>query len=165
MSATKPCVICGTAFPVRYANAPKLCCSPECRSARMSEQQAKRRSDRNANWRGGRSQHPLYLVYWDMVGRCSRPSHPRYAAYGGRGITVCDRWRDDFWAFVRDVGPRPEDRQNGRHTYSLDRIDNDGDYCPDNCRWATYQQQARNRRAMPLPERDQSTGQFKGRAA
>ncbi|AMT73977.1 hypothetical protein ABG82_19015 [Mycobacteroides immunogenum] len=75
-----------------------------------------------------------------MVARCTRPTHHRWASYGGRGITVCDRWRSDFWTFVHDMGERPPG-------LSLDRINNDGPYSPDNCRWATNSQQSKNRRA------------------
>ena len=82
----------------------------------------------------------------DMIGRCYRPSHPRYPNYGGRGIAVCARWRDNFWVFVADMEPRPEGERNGRHVYSIDRTNNDGDYEPGNCRWATSSEQALNRR-------------------
>lgn len=106
--------------------------------------EADRTGQANSNWRGGKSSHPLYLIYHDMIARCHRPTHQRFASYGGRGITVCDRWREDFWAFVADMGERP--RQPSGRPYLLDRIDNDGPYAPDNCRWVTDSTSARNRR-------------------
>jgi hypothetical protein len=71
--------------------------------------------------------------------RCSNPNDPRYPQYGGRGIRVCDEW-SDFSVFYRDMGPRPSSR------HSLDRRDNDGNYEPGNCRWATTAEQNRNHR-------------------
>lgn len=101
----------------------------------------------HARWDGGRSTHPLYVIYHSMLRRCTKDSYPSWPRYGGRGIDVCDRWRNDFWAFVEDMGPRPEGlTPTGLHAYSLDRIDNDGNYEPGNCRWADASTQMKNRR-------------------
>lgn len=87
-----------------------------------------------------RGPSPEYRAWAGMVGRCYRPSQSCYERYGGRGIRVCDRWRDSFAAFLEDMGPRP----TALHT--LDRTDNDGDYAPGNCRWATREEQGANTR-------------------
>lgn len=102
----------------------------------------------NPNWRGGKSSHPLYWIYGDILARCSRSTHHSWANYGGRGIQVCVRWREDFWNFVADMGERPGDKNAGRAVMSIDRINNDGDYEPGNCHWATYSQQANNKRSF-----------------
>ena len=80
-----------------------------------------------------------YEVWRNMIRRCTRETHPDYDAYGARGISVCREWMS-FETFIRDMGERPSP------SHSLDRFDNDGDYCPGNCRWATAEQQNRNRR-------------------
>ena len=74
-----------------------------------------------------------------MKTRCYNKKFPKYRTHGARGITVCERWRNSFEAFIEDMGPRPSP------AHSLDRKNNDGDYEPDNCRWATAQEQASNR--------------------
>lgn len=122
-----------------------------------------KRGPANPNWRGGKTSHPLYDIYLDMVARCHRTTHARYADYGGRGVTVCGRWRGDFWAFVADVGPRPEGvGPTGRATHTLDRIDNDRGYEPNNVRWATAHEQSQNKRGYGLEhrQRDPFTGQW-----
>ena len=85
-----------------------------------------------------------------MFDRCSTPTNEHYEDYGGRGIKICDRWKPPFgfWNFVEDMGPKPsyEKGPTGKTMYSLDRIDVNGDYCPENCRWATQSQQCNNQR-------------------
>jgi hypothetical protein len=91
----------------------------------------------------GRHDTRTYQAWHSMRQRCLNALHRAYPSYGGRGITICRRWLDSFEAFLKDMGERPDNR-------SLDRIDNDGNYKPDNCRWATCSEQQRNTRANRL---------------
>lgn len=88
--------------------------------------------------------HPkLYFEHYNMLKRCYDEKCKNYNNYGGRGIQVCDRWRDNIQNFFDDVSVLPHFEEDG---YSLDRIDNDGDYTPNNVRWATVREQNLNRR-------------------
>lgn len=89
--------------------------------------------------RGGKIT-PTYSAWVAMNNRCYKPNDPRYVDYGAKGVEVCDAWRLDFSAFLADVGERPEGR------YSIDRIDPAGNYEPGNVRWATPEEQNRNKR-------------------
>jgi hypothetical protein len=75
-----------------------------------------------------------------MRARCYDPGHKAYRHYGGRGITVCERWLNSFESFLADMGLKPDD-------LSIERINNDGNYEPGNCKWATLSEQNSNRRA------------------
>jgi len=85
-----------------------------------------------------------YKIWRGMKARCRKENNPNYPHYGGRGIGICDKWFESFAAFFADMGPRPS------AGHSIDRIDNDGNYEPGNCRWADLETQANNKRNSRL---------------
>lgn len=133
---------CGT---VRSVDRKSLFTSNSRSCGCLNREQAARRAALRSTTHGHASggQSPTYRTWVSMRQRCLEPRNASYPYYGGRGISVCDRWRDDFAAFLADMGERPAGT-------SIDRIDVNGDYVPDNCRWATADQQAQNSRTTKL---------------
>lgn len=115
------CPHCGTQFQV----------APKAKKARTPRESIHRDRATYETWR-------------QMKKRCFTTTNKNYSSYGGRGITVCERWRDSFDDFLADMGPKPSS------DYSIDRVDPDGNYEPSNCRWATRYEQAETKRGTVL---------------
>lgn len=81
-----------------------------------------------------------FNIWYNMIDRCTNRSNHAYEYYGGRGVFVCEEWKNDFWSFYKDMGPKPS------KGHSLERIDNNSGYLPNNCKWATKKEQSSNRR-------------------
>lgn len=99
----------------------------------------------NVNYKHGLENHRLHSVWSDMLGRCRSVTHKAYKDYGARGITVCKEWREDFMSFFMWAM-----KEGYRKGLSLDRIDNNKGYSPNNCRWVTMKEQSNNRRSNHL---------------
>ena len=99
----------------------------------------------------GLHKHPLYRVYMDMKSRCNNKKDTGYARYGGKGVSVCDRWQESFENFYEDV------EENYMQDLQLDRIDNDKGYSKENCRWVTHSQNQMNKGASK-----NSSSKYKG---
>ena len=87
---------------------------------------------------------PEWLAWKNIIQRCTNPHHKAYENYGGRGIKICDEWKNDFLAFYNHIGKRPTPK------HEVDRIDNEVGYVPENVRWATRKEQSNNRRSNRL---------------
>ena len=123
---------CGTDAIVLAGNVRKGA-TKSCGCARREISSARRQTH-------GLSRHWIYKRWAEMNFRCTNPACDAWAYYGGRGITVCARWASSFEAFLEDMGMPPT------RTHSIDRINNEGNYEPGNCRWATKAEQSQNRR-------------------
>lgn len=135
-----PCAVCGKVrmlAPARVTNGRGKHCSYACRAIGISTHGETRN--------GGAAKSPEYTAWVSIKTRCLNPAAENYHNYGGRGIRICDEWRDDFPAFLAHVGKRPSAK------HSIDRIDNaNGHYEPGNVRWATMMEQGHNRRTNLL---------------
>ena len=141
----------------------RICIAPECNRTDIKShgycnlhwQRIKRNGSLEPKMlkNGPRSKYPDEYKSWESARqRCYVKTNPAYSNYGGRGIRMCDRWLEKpygFSNFIEDMGPKPSHERTatgGKPIYSLDRIDPNGDYCPENCRWATWLDQESNKR-------------------
>lgn len=139
MIADLICKWCNKSFrAITLPCKPRLYCSRACGN----------HSSKNRRHGHAAAKTREHATWLDMRNRCRNPDAHNYGRYGGRGIKVCERW-DVFENFLADMGPKP-----GKG-YSIERRDNDGDYEPSNCKWATATEQSRNRRGVYRPEEDQ----------
>lgn len=116
-------------------------CGEEVYVAARELMHARRKAHRNCPLTTGNRE--LASIWYGIKQRCYNPDNASFSDYGGRGIVMCSEWKDSYLAFEKDMGPRPSVK------HSIDRIDVNGDYTPENCRWADDSVQSTNQRARP----------------
>ena len=148
----RTCAKCGEKYQYR-GESRRRCRS--CKSAEDKDYKTRRKANGGAlglhqfDPNKPRRAHPLYDVWMQIRVRCKNPESRDWRLYGARGISICEEWDKDFWAFVAAVGERPSGK-------TIDRINNYGNYEPGNVRWATPLEQMRNRRPRSEWSREQS---------
>lgn len=112
----------------------------------QSKKDRKNKEDEQRWYQARLSKRPLDVIWRNVIARCTNPKNDHYHRYGGRGVTVCERWigENGYDNFAADMGPRPSPK------HSVERISNSGNYDPGNCKWATPKEQQRNRRVNAL---------------
>lgn len=140
---------CGASKVIAVCNVKKSR-TVSCGCLRSEKSADRKRKHGHASRSFPNGQTRAYSTWQAMRSRCKNKKHNRYHIYGGRGISVCSRWDSSFEEFLKDMGDPPEGM-------SIERIDVDADYCPENCIWATQGQQAVNRRTTRLIEYEGKT--------
>lgn len=139
---------CGTVKVVNYSNLRRgLLRSCGCLRKKASSDRMRSFNLTKPRMQNCKAAHPLYGIYRAMLDRCYNPTNKAYKNYGGRGIRVCARWLGEsgIWNFIEDIGQKPSPR------HSIDRINNNGDYCPKNCVWADrFAQNSNTRKTVTL---------------
>lgn len=130
-----------TALAYNVRNGNTASCGCLAREARINTGRETGPRNGRLNATHGMSKTPTYIAWVEARKRCHSPQNKRFPYYGGRGISVCERWRDSFEAFLSDMGECPIG-------LTLERLDNERGYEPENCIWASKQQQSRNRRSV-----------------
>lgn len=134
MSNTRFCRQCNETKPIDNFVTPSNNAHHVCKRCRADNEKERRTSSGFVNPKVS----PERAAWKNMKTRCSNPNYKEYHRYGGRGIKVCDRWAGSFSSFMKDMGPKPTP------DHTLDRKENDGNYEPGNCRWATRREQSLN---------------------